>query len=52
MLVATNKRNDTLKKFEELWNKIRYLVRSKTNKSENFEENIWKSNSIQMTIYL
>ena len=32
--VPTDERKNTLKKFEELWNKIRYLIRSVTNNSD------------------
>ena len=51
---------DTLKKFKELWSKIRVffisitncLHNSKLNNLDDCEENIWKTNLIQMTIYL
>ena len=29
---------DMLKKYEELWTKTRYLIRSKTNNSDNYNE--------------
>ena len=37
-LVPTDKSKVTLKKHEELGNKIRYLIRSKTNNSDNYDE--------------
>ena len=37
-LVSPDESKDTIKKYEELWNKIRDLIRSMTNNSENFEE--------------
>ena len=51
---------DTLKKFKELWSKIRVffisitncLHNSELNNLDDCEENIWKTNLIQMTIYL
>ena len=38
MLVTTDESKDTLKKYEELWNKIRDLIRSVTNNSDNYDE--------------
>ena len=35
-LVPTKETKDTLKKYEKLWNKIRDLIRSITNTSDNF----------------
>ena len=32
----------TLKKYEELWTKIRYLIRSKTNNSGDYDEKYMK----------
>ena len=37
-LVSTDESKFTLKKYEKLWNYIRYLIRSITNNSENYEE--------------
>ena len=37
MLAPTDESKDTLKKYEELWNKIRY-IRSITNNSDNHDE--------------
>ena len=37
-LVPTHESKDTLKKDEELWNKIRDLIRSLTNNSDNYEK--------------
>ena len=40
------------KEYEELWS-IRYLVRSITKNSDDYDKKkIWKSNLIQMAIYL
>ena len=50
VLVLTDKRKYTIKKFEELRSKIRYLIKSITNSSKGSDEKY--SNSIQMTIYL
>ena len=38
MLVSTDESKDTLKRFEELWSKIRDLIRSVTNNSGNYDE--------------
>ena len=37
-LVATDERKITMKKHKELWNKIRDLIRSITNNSDNYDE--------------
>ena len=37
-LVPTDESKDRLNKYEELWNKIRDLIRSITNNSENYDE--------------
>ena len=37
-LVPTDESKDTLKPYKELWNKIRNLIRSITNKSDNYDE--------------
>ena len=37
-LVPTYQRIDTLKKYENLWNKIRDLIRPITNNSDNYDE--------------
>ena len=41
-LVPTDESKDTLKKNEELWNKIRDLIRSKTNNSDSYNEKCMK----------
>ena len=41
-LVPTNEKKDTHKKYEELWNKIRDLIRSITNISDNYDEKYMK----------
>ena len=38
MLVSTDKNKDMLKRNEELWNKIRDLIRSKTNNVDNCDK--------------
>ena len=35
---GNNASKDTLKRFEEPWNKIRDLIRSITNNSDNYDE--------------
>ena len=42
MLVPTDESKDTLKKYEELRNEIRYLIRSIINNSENYYEKYTK----------
>ena len=37
-LVLTDEGKDTLKTYEELWNKIRDLIRSITNNSDDYDE--------------
>ena len=41
-LVRTDKSKDTLKTYEELWNKIRALVRSVTNDSDDYDRKYMK----------
>ena len=41
-LVPTDENKDTLKKYEEPWNKIRDLIRSITNNSDNYNEQYMK----------
>ena len=43
MLVLTNESKDTRYKFEELWDKIKNLIRSITNNSGNFDEKYIKT---------
>ena len=38
MLFATNKRKEVIKKYEELWNKIRDLIGSITRNSDDYDE--------------
>ena len=42
MLVPTDKSKDTLKRYEELQTKIRDILRSKTNNSDDYDENYMK----------
>ena len=49
-VVPTDENKDTLKKYEELCTKIRVLIRSKTYMV--LMKKIWKSNLIQMIMYL
>ena len=39
-MVTTDESKDTLKKSKELWKKIRDLIRSKTNNSENYKRHV------------
>ena len=41
-LVPTDERKDTVKIYEELWNKIRDLIRSVNNNSDNYDEKYMK----------
>ena len=41
-LVPTDESKDTPKKYERLWNKIRDLIRSITNYSDNYDEKCMK----------
>ena len=50
MVVPTDENKDTLKKYEELCTKIRVPIRSKTYMV--LMKKIWKSNLIQMIMYL
>ena len=38
MLVPTDESKDTLKKYKEMWSKVRDLIRSTTNNSEDYDE--------------
>ena len=42
-LVPADKSKDTLKKYEELWTKIRYLIRSTSNDSDNYDKDYMKT---------
>ena len=50
--VPTNGSKEKIKKFEEFLSKTRDLIRSVTKSSDDYDENVWKSNLIQMTSYL
>ena len=39
---------DKLKRYEEMWSKIKDLVRSTNNKSDDYDEKYIKSNSIHI----
>ena len=41
-LIPTDESKDTLKKYEELWTKIRDITRSKTNNSDNYDDKYMK----------
>ena len=41
-LVPTNKSKEIIKKYEELWSKIRYLIKSVTKNSDNYDEEYMK----------
>ena len=52
-LIPTDKSKDTAKKYEEIWSKVKFLIKSRNKKSDDIMmKNIWKSNSIQIMIYL
>ena len=52
MLVSTYASKDTLKKYQELWNKIRDIITSVANMMTIMMKDIRKSNFNQMMIYL
>ena len=41
-LVSTNESKEKTKKYEELWNKIRYLIRSITKNSDDYDKKYMK----------
>ena len=41
-LVPTNESNEIIKKYEELWNKIRDLIRSITENSDDYDKKYMK----------
>ena len=43
IVVPAEENKDTLKNYEELWTKIRDLIRSKTNNSDDYDENYMKT---------
>ena len=46
-IVPTNDSKENIKNYEELWIKIRYLIRSSiTKNSDDYDENLWISNLI------
>ena len=45
MLVPTDESKDTLKKYKEMWSKVRDLIRSITNNSEDYDEKYMKIKS-------
>ena len=46
-LFRTNESKEIIKKYKELWSKIRYWIRSITKNSDDYDEKlIWKSNLI------
>ena len=53
-LFPTNKSKENIKKYEELWSKIRDLIRSKTKNSDGHDEKYMKIkfNSDDATRYL
>ena len=50
-LVPTNESREKIKKYEELWIKIRELIKPITKNSNGYDKNIWKLNLIEMIIY-
>ena len=51
-LVPTNESKEKKRKYEELWSKIKNLIRSITKNSNDYDENMQKSNLIWMMICL
>ena len=51
-LDPTSENKEKTKNYEELWSKIRDLIRAITKNVDGYDKNIWRSNLIQMTIYL
>ena len=51
-LVPTNESKEKIRKYEELWSKIKDLIRSITKNSNDYDENMRKSNLIWMMICL
>ena len=51
MLVLINEIKEKINKYEELWSKIRYLIRSMTKSQMIMIKNILKSNLIRTTSY-
>ena len=51
-LVPTNESKEKNKKYEELWSKIGYLIRSMTKKSEDYDKKYMKIKLIRMMSYL
>ena len=53
-LVPTNENKEKIKEYEELWSKIRYLIRSITKNSDDYDKKYIKFNSnlIRMMNYL
>ena len=43
-LVPTNESKEKIKKYEEIWDKIRDLIRSHTKKSDDYDEKYMKIN--------
>ena len=42
MLVATNQSTEKIKKYEELWSKIKDIIRSLTKNSDDYDEKYMK----------
>ena len=51
-LVSTNESKEIIKKYEELWSRIRDLIWSINKNSDDCDEKIQKPNLIQMMSYL
>ena len=52
MPVPTDESKDTLKKFEELWKKVRDLIRSKPSNSDDYDETYMKIKFDSDNVYL
>ena len=53
-LIPTNENKEKIKEYEELWSEIRYLIRSITKNSDDYDKKYIKFNSnlIRMMNYL
>ena len=51
MLAPINESKEKIKKYEELWIKIRDLNKTMTKSADDYDKTIWNSNLIQLAIY-
>ena len=52
VLVSTDESKEIIQKYEEMWSKIRDLIRSITKNSDTYDEKYMKTNFIRMMICL